>query len=63
MKRAIDLIYNLRQKFIIGLTGRTGSGATTAADILSSSSLDFEKIFKDVTLPKIDQLELGILHD
>lgn len=35
-KGIIEHIYNLRDKFlIIGLTGRTGSGCTTVADILS----------------------------
>jgi dCMP deaminase len=38
---AIDNIYQETKDFlIIGLTGRTGSGCTTAADKLSSASFD-----------------------
>lgn len=37
----IDNIYSLRQKFIIiGLTGRTGSGCTTVAEMLCKKSLN-----------------------
>ena len=35
VSKAIDTIYNEREKFIIiGLTGRTGSGCTTVSKIL-----------------------------
>lgn len=40
----IRKIYDERRKFIvIGLTGRTGSGCTTTASILTSESPDFPK--------------------
>ena len=43
---AIQKLYDNRQKFIlIGLTGRTGSGCTSAAKILSSK-------FQDIKLPQ-----------
>ena len=40
-KDAIDTIYDERRKFaIIGLTGRTGSGCTTVANILKTQRFD-----------------------
>lgn len=40
-KDAIDTIYDERRKFaIIGLTGRTGSGCTTVANILKTQKFD-----------------------
>lgn len=40
MERLIRKLYELRKNFIvIGLTGRTGSGCSTVADVLSSQSL------------------------
>ena len=42
---AIDEIYRERERFIIvGLTGRTGSGCTTAAEILKTNT------FKELSL-------------
>lgn len=44
-KSKIEKIYRLRTSFsIIGLTGRTGSGVSKVAEILSSSFSDIEKI-------------------
>lgn len=38
---AINIIYNERKEFlIIGLTGRTGSGCSTVADILKKQELE-----------------------
>ncbi len=46
-KKSLDLIYKERTEFIIiGFTGRTGSGCSTAADILKSEN------FEDLRLPK-----------
>lgn len=52
----IDQIYNLRRNFIvIGLTGRTGSGCSTVAEILSEK--DIKKLYsfcQDFNSGKID---------
>lgn len=47
MFKCIDEIYKSREDFIIiGLTGRTGSGCTTAAQVLSENSIniDYDKL-------------------
>lgn len=62
---AIDTIFQEQQKFIIlGLTGRTGSGCTTAAELLSSSFDEFQP-----PLPKFpnftddEERKYSICHD
>ena len=41
VSKAIDTIYNEREKFIIiGLTGRTGSGCTTVSKILKKEKYE-----------------------
>lgn len=64
--KAINKIYDERKDFIIiGLTGRTGSGCTTIADILSKS--EFSKL--DLRVPKSydfhnnEERKYAILYD
>lgn len=51
----VEQIYKLRQNFIvIGLTGRTGSGCTTVADILSADIGSLKSSHKEFNDSKID---------
>ena len=57
MKEGIDKIYSHRREFlVIGLTGRTGSGCTTAANILALPSDKF-------TFPDLDSFEYANSND
>lgn len=56
-ENVIERIYELRRKFIIlGLTGRTGSGCTTVADLLT-------KDFKELNAPIPSTKQLGTDND
>lgn len=47
-KTVVDKIYRLRKNFvIIGLTGRTGSGCTTVAEMLSTSFADLKSLHRE----------------
>ena len=60
MYKQINDMYMLRERFvIIGVTGRTGSGCTTAAKFLSNDKCDLSSSFAD--LPPKDQQELNII--
>ena len=61
MYKQINDMYMLRERFvIIGVTGRTGSGCTTAAKFLSNDKCYLESSsFSD--LPQKDQQELNII--
>lgn len=52
----VDQIYKLRRNFIvIGLTGRTGSGCTTVADILKKENIDgLKSNYKEINSGDID---------
>lgn len=51
----VEQIYKLRNDFIvIGLTGRTGSGCTAVASILSSDISSLKSNFKDFNDKNID---------
>lgn len=52
----IEQIYNLRRNFIvIGLTGRTGSGCSTVAEILAESDLTkLKSLYQEFNSGKID---------
>lgn len=54
----IDQIYNLRHNFIvIGLTGRTGSGCTTVADILKTENIQkLKSNYKEINSGIIDTI-------
>lgn len=57
-KRTVKKIFDLRGKFaIIGLTGRTGSGCSTAAEIIS------QKTFKNLKLPQPKRNGVDLTHD
>lgn len=52
----VDQIYNLRHNFIvIGLTGRTGSGCTTVADILKTENIQkLKSNYKEINSGIVD---------
>ena len=54
----VDQIYNLRHNFIvIGLTGRTGSGCTTVADILKTENIQkLKSNYKEINSGIIDTI-------
>lgn len=54
----VDKIYHLRENFsIVGLTGRTGAGCTTVANLLKKES------FEDLLAPKPSELHDGVSND
>lgn len=63
--KAIDTIYNEREKFIIiGLTGRTGSGCTTVSEILQAeefSDLNMREP-KTTNFSNINERKYQIIH-
>ena len=45
MKNLVNQIYTLKNKFIlIGLTGKTGSGCSTIADILKEGYIEYQAV-------------------
>ena len=45
MKNLVDKIYTLKNDFIlIGLTGKTGSGCSTIANILKNGYIDYKAV-------------------
>ena len=52
--KVVDRIYQLRREFIIiGLTGRTGSGCSTVANILSQTNFNILKSLHQEWNPKV----------
>ena len=53
--KIVEQIYELRRNFaIIGLTGRTGSGCSTVAELLTSDLTKMKSIHRDFNSGKID---------
>lgn len=67
MKRAIDQLFQLRNKFaIIGLTGKTGSGCTAAATILCTQTSIIDsanQLRHDQTSPNNQKREWEIIYN